>query len=248
MKRELDYLLHGKIENFESFRDEQSEVWDVINAAYLVARTLVACVVKDATLSNPEVHRFMMWQTVLEYQMDSFFLILDKRLDAGMALIRMACEQARDIAYITDDESSLAIWLGRSSDEVKKKEYRKKFKFSNAPTDKYVFKLYNFASTFGVHGHTLNNMAIQPKNFSSDGAAVFLEPSDIPVFQILEIWMAAFFPLQDMCNRGFRRGGGHVVMEGGRHYDEVKTAFDAAFERYRERLKEIQADILATLH
>jgi hypothetical protein len=246
--RELDSLLQRKIENLESFRGGESGVWTMIDAAYLVARTLVAAVVKEANLSSSEAHRLMMWQTALEYQMESFFLILDKQLDAGIALLRMASELARDIAYIANDESSLEIWLGRSSDEGKKKEYRKKFKFSNEPTDQYVFQLYNLASTFGVHGHTLSSVAMQPKNFSSDGAVVSLEPSDIFVYQKIEIWMAAFFPLQDMCNRAFRKKGGQVVTEGGVHYDDVKAAFNAAFVKYREALKEMKADILVNLH
>ena len=248
MTKELDSLLQRKIDNFESFRDGENGVWTMIDAAYLVARTLVAGVVKEANLSSSETHRLMMWQTVLEYQMESFFLILDKQLDAGMALMRMASELARDTTHIANDESSLDIWLGRSLDDVKRKEYRKRFKFSNDPTDQYVFQLYNLASTFGVHGHTLASMAMQPKNFSADGSAISLEPSEISVYQNIEIWMAAFFPLQDMCNRDFRKKGGQVLTEGARHYDDMKMAFNAAFAKYREALNEMKADILINLH
>ncbi len=100
---ELDSLLERKLANFREFQKGQEGVWGTISGAYLVSRGLVAAVAKDGALSTVGAHRLMMWQTVLEYQMESFFLLIDRRLDEGLALLRMAAELARDVARISDD-------------------------------------------------------------------------------------------------------------------------------------------------
>ncbi len=205
---ELDSLLERKLANFREFQKGQEGVWGTISGAYLVSRGLVAAVAKDGALSTVGAHRLMMWQTVLEYQMESFFLLIDRRLDEGLALLRMAAELARDVARISDDATQLNAWLNRTNGKAQRNAYRDAFRFSDSDsTEAYVHKLYDLASTFGIHGHMLTSSNLKPNHQSPDGKVLALEVPDVEVYRTLAIWLAAFFPLQELCHRAFRSDG-----------------------------------------
>lgn len=246
---ELDSLLERKLKHFRAFREGQEGVWGTIDGAYLVSRGLIGAVAKDGPLSTAGTHRLMMWQTVLDYQMESFFLLIDRRLDEGLALLRMAAELARDVSRIADDATLLDIWLNRTDGKAQKNAYRGAFRFSDTDsTEEYVHRLYDLASTFGIHGHILTSSKLQPTRMSPDGKIVALEVPDIEVYRTLEIWLAAFFPLQELCLRVFRIGCGITIAQAGVHYDQMRIAFDDIFAKYRETLRSMDADVLATLH
>jgi len=246
---ELDSLLERKLANLREFQKGQEGVWGTINGAYLVSRGLVGAVAKDGALSTVGGHRLMMWQTVLDYQMESFFLLIDRRLDEGLALLRMAAELARDVARISDDATLLDTWLNRAEGRAQKNAYRDAFRFSDSDsTEVYVHKLYDLASTFGIHGHLLTSSRLRPTHQSPDGKVVGLEVPDVEVYRTLAIWLAAFFPLQELCHRAFRSCGGNTVVQAGTYYDEMRRAFDDIFATYRESLQKMDADVLSTLH
>jgi len=246
---ELDSLLERKLANFREFQKGQTGVWGTVNGAYLVSRGLVTAVVKEGALSAVGAHRLMMWQTVLDYQMESFFLLIDRRLDEGLGLLRMAAELARDLARISVNATLLDTWLNRASGKTYKKAYRDAFRFSDSDRiEVYVHKLYDLASTCGIHGHTLAASTLQPIRRSADGQVVALDVPDLEVYRTLEIWLAAFFPFQELCHRAFRTAGGANVVEAGAHYDQMRKAFDDVFATYRESLRKMGADVLVTLH
>ena len=90
---ELDGLVDRKTRNIATFRDEQEGMWAVVNLAYLASRSLVTSTAAFGAKSATDLaaaHRLMMWYTVIDYQMESFFLMVDRRLGAGLALLRMA--------------------------------------------------------------------------------------------------------------------------------------------------------------
>lgn len=246
---ELDSLLERKLANFREFQKGQEGVWGIVDAAYLASRALVGAVAKEGRLSAVGAHRLMMWQSILDYQMESFFLLIDRRLDEGLALLRMAAELARDVARISENETLLDAWLNRMGGNAQKTAYRRNFRFSDSDgTEAYIHKLYDLASTFGIHGHTLTSSKLQPTRVSPDGEVIALELPDEEVYRTLEIWLAAFFPLQELCHRGFRGVGGPIVAQSGTYYDEMRRAFDVVFETYRESLRKVNADVLSGLH
>jgi hypothetical protein len=161
---ELDTFLERKLANLREFRKNQEVVWITVSGALLVSRTLIAAIATDGLLrSAPAPHRLMMWQTVLSYQTESFFLLVDRRIDEGLALLRMAAELARDIIRIGDSEDQLEIWLSRLKGKQQKKAFRDKFRFIDSDeTEKYVHKLYDLASNIGIHGHSSTSMLSQP--------------------------------------------------------------------------------------
>lgn len=237
---ELDSLLDRKLANFHDFRKGQEGVWGTINGAYLVSWAMVAAVAKDGALAADGAHRLMMWQTVLDYQMESFFLLIDRRLDEGLALLRMAAELARDVARISADESLLDTWLKRANGREQKNAYRGASRFSDSDRiEVYVHKLYDLASTYGIHGHTLTSSMVEPTRLSPDGTVFALEVPDAGVYRTLEIWLAAFFPLQELCSGAFRAAGGATVVQAGAHYEQMRKAFDDVFAMYRESLRKM---------
>lgn len=233
----LDGLLEAKLTNFRAFREGQERLWIAVDSAYLAARTLIGTVMMHLTKGTAEAHRLMMWQTVLEYQMQSFFLLIDRQLDEGIALLRMSAELARDINRIADDEARLDIWLERDCGPRQKKLYRASFRFADDdPTEAFVHKLYDLASTFGIHGHMLKSMAGKPTKISKDGTVVQLEVSDDDVYRTLEIWLTSFFALQTLSSTAFRNGADAKVAKVMNLFDETELAFSRIVEQYREAL------------
>ena len=55
----------------------------------------------------------LMWQAILEFHMEAFFLSLDKKLDGATALLRMVAETTRDVARISEDVRNVEIYLNR---------------------------------------------------------------------------------------------------------------------------------------
>jgi hypothetical protein len=190
----------------------------------------------------------MMWWTVLDYQMESFFLCINRQLDLALASLRMAAELTRDVARIGNDEAKLHMWLNRS-DRATKQKYRRKFRFDDSDElEKYIHRLYDLASDFGVHGHNLRSVALEPVKFLENGKYVVLEVPDMEVFKSLEIWLAAFFPLQAVCSRCFVSDRKSQLAEPYRHFQNVWNAFNPSFDEYRTNLRKENADVIGTGH
>jgi hypothetical protein len=209
----------------------------MVNGAYLVSRNLIDSLVQDDLLTKVLVHRLMMWQTAVSYEMDSFFLLLDRKLDEGLALLRMAAELARDVARIGDDQGLLEVWLRRAEGKEQRKAFKKLFRFVESDvTERHVRKLYDLASNFGVHGHNSSNMYTYVRSTSPDGKLVALEVLDVVVYRTLEIWLASFFPLQELCFRTFGSACGTNSKQAHEHYRKMSEEFDVVFKIFRDSL------------
>jgi hypothetical protein len=190
---ELDALFNNKVSQIQEFRQKQEGVWVVVNGAYFISRSLVSALVADNLLTPIAGHRLMMWQTINSYLMESFFLLIDRRLDEGHALLRMAAEHARDLARIGDDQARLEIWQKHKDGHKEKRRYKETFKFDeNDKLEKQIFKLYNLATNYGVHGHQTSNMYSDFRQ--TNGTFVSLIVSDQGVYESLLIWLISFFP------------------------------------------------------
>ncbi len=153
METPLDNLLNRKIASLQDFRRNQERLWVTIGSGFLASEILIQSASVLPDLTEPETHRLVMWWTVRDYQAESLFLLLDTRLDEGIALLRMAAELVRDLARIADDADHLKIWLDRSNPQIKKR-HRRIFRFNDDDElEKYIHKLYTLASDHGIHGH-----------------------------------------------------------------------------------------------
>lgn len=249
---EFDVVAATRAEHLSGFRERQPGVWAMASLAYLANRQMALSAATSAQLTAgaTDTHRLMMWYTLLEYQVDAFFLIAARRLGAGVSVLRLASELARDIARIGTDNERLAIWLQRQSSKQARRRYRAEFLFDDRdPSESYVHKLYDLASTFGVHGHTLDSSQSVPIEYSSDGSVVVLAVPDTAVYRTLAIWLAAAFPLNVVCAKTFAclqadgdRAESYQLCEGARR------VFDDAFKGYRASLKEMRVDVDLDVH
>ncbi|MBU0595050.1 MAG: hypothetical protein KKH74_15090 [Gammaproteobacteria bacterium] len=245
---ELDGFFESMSSEIQQFRREQEGTWALVGAAYLTASIVFKSAQTSQHLQTSQSHRVMMWATALDYLMDSFFLILRRRLDAGLALLRLASELARDIARVAENEKNLKVWLNRS-DKAALTAYRKEFKFNDADRiESYVHQLYDLASKIGVHGHMSTTMALRPAGASPDGSFLIMEVPVIEVYKALEIWLAGFYPIQSMCLKSFADLNDDRFREARLIFAEGWKVFDSAFAVFRRELAEMSADVLSSLH
>src|SRR5919109_3275416 len=241
---ELDNLLNKKLADLRDFRQNQEPLWQVVNGGYLVSEGLIRSAVLLPELTIQETHRAMMWWTVLDYQMESFFLCINRQLGLALACLRMAAELTRDVARIGNDEAKMTIWLNRS-DRAIQKQYRREFRFDDLDElEKYIHQLYDLASSFGIHGHTLRSGALSPVKNLENGKYVILDVSDVEVFKTLEIWLAAFYPLQAVFFRCFFADRKSQLAGPYGHFQNMWNAFNPVFDAYRTNLRKENADVI----
>jgi hypothetical protein len=102
-------------------------------------------------------------QSIHEYHREAFLYCMRGRPVIAMALMRMACELARDVFRIVEDRARARLWLDRS--EAAQGLRRKTFRFDeNDPLERMLKQAYQVFSEFGIHGHV---------DIPSNAAAVF---------------------------------------------------------------------------
>jgi hypothetical protein len=241
----LDKLLNKKISDLRDFRQNQEGLWQLVHGGYLVCEELIRSAAILPELTIQEKHRVMMWWTVLDYQMESFFLCINRQLDVSVATLRVASEWTRDLARIGNDEAKMTLWLNRT-DSATQKKYRREFRFDDSDDlEKGIHRLYDLASNFGVHGHT---RALRPIKSLENGKYVVLDVPDVEVFKCLEIWLAVFYPLQGICSRRFVLDRTAQLAGPYKHFQNMWNAFDPLFDAYRANLRKQNADVIGTLY
>ena len=192
----LEYL-ENRQERIRRFLARHEDLHVVIDAAVVLAHSLASVSTVSAPPSETKLWCGILWQTISNYQLQSIELILGGDLDAGMALLRMAAELARDVAVLGKDEAQFATWKNR---EVNSATYRKRFKFDQSPPGRAGYDLYKFASHFGVHGHQTTMAQTRPntRNTGISGVVHFEVDEDAPL-QVIDIWLSSFFPLHALC-------------------------------------------------
>ena len=240
---ELDLLLEKKVEQLREFRQKQEGVWLIVSGAHLVSRNLIVALTKDNHLSPISAHRLMMWQTIDGYLIESFFLLIDRRLDEAHALLRMAAEHTRDLIRIGDDQTKLEIWEKHKHGKKEKQLYRDVFKFNKSDKlEKHIYNLYNLTTNYGVHGHQTANSSSEPLSASPDGRIISLTVSDLGVYQCLIIWLTSFFPIQQLCLQTFEASFGSATSRAVASYLQMWKAFDETVEQVRQSVRAMQAD------
>lgn len=192
----LEYL-EDRQERIRRFLARHEDLNVVIDAGIELAHGLASVSTVSAPPSETKLWCGILWQRISNYQLQSIELILGGDLDAGMALLRMAAELARDVAVLGRDEAQFATWKNR---EVNSEAYRKRFKFDHSPPGRAAYDLYKFASRFGVHGHQTTIAQARPnsRDIGNDRVVHFEVDEDAPL-QVIDIWLRSFFPLHALC-------------------------------------------------
>src|ERR1700722_13686756 len=100
-------LCDTRQERLTQFREDYPDLDLVLSAALNAGDLIVGSITLARGLTITETHRWMMWQTLFGYQQQSLLLIVSGNTDAGLALIRLAMELARDVAVIQDYDERL---------------------------------------------------------------------------------------------------------------------------------------------
>ena len=242
---ELDKLLNKKISDLRDFRQNQEGLWQLVHGGYLVCEGLIRSAAILPELTMQETHRVMMWWTVLDYQMESFFLCVNRQLDVAVGALRTASEWTRDLARIGNDKANMTMWLNRT-DSATQKKYRQEFRFDDSDDlEKGIHVLYDLASHFGALGHT---RTLRPVKCVENGKYVISDVPDVEVFKCLEIWLAVFYPLQAVCARRFIFDRKSQLADPYRHFQNMWNAFDPLFDAYRANLRKQNADVIGALY
>jgi len=236
----LQKMFDQKIGRIGKFATKNPEVWDAITCAFLSVNLIDDWIPTLPNLSEVEFHRYLMRKTVTDYLRESFFLILDTSLDAGIALLRMSAELARDIRVIGNDSQKLAIWLDRQKSATKR-QYRDHFKFDESDCEEaYVYKLYKLASSLGVHGHTTDafqRIIVGHLNHNGQDFAK-LEVSAFAVLNTLNIWMCAFFPVNNLSLRQFLTDRSREIQDPGKLYFSMLHTFSKVVVAFGRMVKD----------
>lgn len=200
----LNYL-ESRHSRIRTFLAKHQDILVLINAGTVLAHALSSISTITNSSNNAKLWCGILWQTVSRYQLQSIELILAGELDAGIALLRMATELARDVAVLGKDEASLVIWKKREEDSKASKLYRDSFKFDQSPLGLAARDLYKFASRFGIHGHNTLLAHAKPdlQNVSTNRIVHFDIEENAP-FEAIDIWLRSFFPLHGLCAQAMR--------------------------------------------
>lgn len=198
----IEAMLFFQNKWIREFARYHPDVWSVISANIDFTQMIQLAIGHQPNLSMIEVHRHMMWQTMFDYQVQSIILILQHKLDAGLALLRMAAELSRDVYFIGDNQTWLNLWMEKTE---KNKEYRDSFKFDQTvPQAKMVFEIYKLCSAFGIHGHVSSNMNSKLVGRAGhDAEFALLDASDIGILDSIGTWLMGFAPMHHLCAKEF---------------------------------------------
>jgi hypothetical protein len=235
-------LCASQHERLSKFREEYPDLEVVFGAALNAGNLAVGSISLICGMTTVESLRWVMWQTVFEYQKQSLLLIVGAHTDAGLALIRLAAELARGVAVIRDDAERLDLWA-RRRDPARQREYRRIFRFDDETSaGKMAHQVYDLCSEFGVHGHDSDVMHLEPLGkFSASGRdkLLMMKVSDSGVLSALQIWLAAFVPLHLLCFEAFVAKHQRTLAEPHQHFVGLTEVLGPVLKAIDRRLRKL---------
>ena len=199
---EIQTIWNEKDETVRALLNKYSDLPVVLTAMFTSVRmTINAALAID--LTREQCALLQLWRNLYKYQEDSLFLIMSQRLDAGFALLRMATELARDIARMNEDVVNYEMW--HKKHKLNQEEfYKKTFRFNRKdPLEKLAYGFYNLFSNWGVHGHLTGIAHMEKAGTTGDGDYVILAIPEDAIIRSIGLWMAAFLPLNKICQNVF---------------------------------------------
>jgi hypothetical protein len=237
-------LCASQHERLSKFREEYPDLEMVFGAALNAGYLAVGSISLIRGMTTAETRRWLMWQTMFEYQKHSLLLIVGAHTDAGLALIRLAAELSRDVAAIRDNAERLDLWDKRR-DPTRQREYRKIFRFDDETSaGKTAHQVYDLCSEIGVHGHDSDVTYLEPVGkFSASGrdGLLMMKVSDSGVLRALQIWLAAFGPLHLLCFGTFDAKHGRTLAEPYQMFGGTMETLRPVLRAIDRRLRELAA-------
>lgn len=193
-------------DNLQDFRKAHPDLDVVFNATLNAGTAAVGSLITVRLTTAIETYRWLFWQILFNYQQQSLLLIVGGNTDAGLALLRLATELARDIAFIGNDPKRLELWLNRR-DRKNQREYRKLFRFDETDSfGAFARQAYDLCSELGVHGH-LSDLAggewVGTFDHPQGAKFALRKISESGILRALQIWLGAFTPLHILCLETF---------------------------------------------
>jgi hypothetical protein len=238
----FERLCASQRDRIKKFRRQYPDLSSVIEMALSAGHLIVGAIGDISNMTITESHRWMMWQTLFQYQQQSLLLIITANTDAGLALIRLASELSRDVAVIGDAEHRRLLWLKRR-DPVSQHEYRKLFRFDDSTVPgAMAHQAYDLCSDYGVHGHVNDTIHMDPVGtFSRRGGdqLVILKATDTGALGALQIWLAAIAPLHLLCLETFVKKHDSILSEPYRLFMQAAELIGPVLKAITVRLHEL---------
>ncbi|MBK9391743.1 MAG: hypothetical protein IPN68_16710 [Bacteroidetes bacterium] len=215
------------------FKKKYHDLWVMIDSALSVSHQLVDEIVTNhASFPNHEFQVLQFWRTTLDYQRQSFVLIVTKQFDLGLGCLRLASELTRNSLRVLENPQLLQVLLDKKT-RKDEKQIRDAFKFDETKSEEqFLYSLYKLCSSYGIHGHMTSDIARTPTLFTQKH--VLLTVSETSVLQILEIWLKSFFPLQNQYVYYF---GQQYEPATGKSYAELHDLYSDRVITFSQNLK-----------
>ena len=196
----MDVSLESEWKNasdcISNFKKNFPDVWYVLDTGYLVITSIHVSWL-ECTGEKPYPSEFyLMLNRIRKYHWSSVFLILQKDIDAGFALLRMMAELTRDIYAIAHKPELIAVWRNREEDF---RNYRNNFKFDKSHTPScMVMDIYKIFSRYGVHGHMSTALHSKIKRPKNEDTFAYFEVEVKGVLDALALWFRTLGPIYAM--------------------------------------------------
>lgn len=237
----VDEYLNLQQSRVGEFSKDYPEIWLVLRTCFTVS-LMLRIALGHRNLTMIETHRLVMWNSIVEYQIQSLILLLSGRLDSAYALLRLATELGRDVYCMGDDDSRLTLWLDK---ENRRNEYRTCFKFDdNNPVVRKVHDVYRLCSQFGVHGHRTSVALSEPVGTGGRNDCLLL--LDVPKSAILygvHIWLMAFATIEDLCASTFFKRHITALQEPFSRFRDFMMLLDDVIIRFGKLLDDLRSKV-----
>lgn len=238
-KNKLDELVEKQIDVINKFRNTHPDIWQLAYESIDSSHIVPGCLLNQK-LSSSETYCLLFWQNVNRYIIDSFLHIVQKNMDVGVALLRMATELARDISCIAGDSKMLEICLKKNQNS---KNYRKMFKFNlNSPTGNLIFTLYKFSCKYGIHGHMTDLMFTEKTKDNTHPNLASIEVTHIAVLNMLHLWFKAYNAINLYLIESFFYRKEKEVKQAFRFFLQFSDQLDKVINELGKNLKNMDSD------
>lgn len=237
----LDRELQRRNQFIADFQQNQPEVWSLADS---LAGTFLLPITHSQLCPGLDVREIiltMLWHTLWDYQVEAFFLFISSRIDQGYAALRLAAELARDLARVAESEHNYDLWTDRLRKHASE-EYRRIFRFNdkNNKLEKMARDVYNKGTNYGVRSQLSVEYYLEISAEAQD--LVVLNPSEIQVYEGLELWLSSFASLQMCCIQQLPQKLKTHLSDLLNHVAEIAVAAEPCITQVQSGLKTLKAE------
>jgi hypothetical protein len=151
------------VNSVERVRSDFPSLWALAGKACAMSQMLVRISSESPVIRGHEngLSLLGIWNRIINYQKNSFFLLVGNQINEGLAILRMAAESTFILKACCVSSENLLLFV--DSGVPKDKGFKEAGKMDlEDPTQKTVFDLYNYCSRYGVHGHITSELHSEP--------------------------------------------------------------------------------------